>query len=163
MDSHESYLSKNKWVSQSLYLYLKPNNRNQVIIIIIINLFIEGSLISAKALFCLRALFGATRIHSYARMSSLIRTQLSDLCMRREEGTFGEETFGYNCTQDENLPTCTPSGLEPPTYHILGLQHCSVHHGLNNSATKAGSLVHIFRKGSQKYGRPIDNITQNYQ
>ena len=31
---------------------------------IIINLFIEGSLISAKALFCLRALFGATRIHS---------------------------------------------------------------------------------------------------
>ena len=38
------------------------------LIIIIINLFIEGSLISAKALFCLRALFGATRIHSCTRM-----------------------------------------------------------------------------------------------
>ena len=31
---------------------------------IIINLFIEGSLISAKVLFSLRALFGATWIHS---------------------------------------------------------------------------------------------------
>ena len=30
-----------------------------------INLFIEGSLISDKALFCLRALFGASQIHSY--------------------------------------------------------------------------------------------------
>ena len=69
-----------------------------IIIIIIINLFIEGSLISAKALFCLRALFGATRIHSCTRMASLIRTRLSDLCTRREVGTFGEETFGYNCT-----------------------------------------------------------------
>ena len=49
---------------------------------IIINLFIEGSVISAKALFCLRALFGATRIHSYTRMASLIRTRLSDLCTR---------------------------------------------------------------------------------
>ena len=29
------------------------------------NLFIEGSLISVKALFCLRALFGASRIHFY--------------------------------------------------------------------------------------------------
>ena len=64
-----------------------------IIIIIIINLFIEGSLISAKALFCLRALFGATRIHSCTRMASLIRTRLSDLCTRREVGTFGEETF----------------------------------------------------------------------
>ena len=43
-----------------------------IIIIIIINLFIEGSLISAKALFCLRALFGATRIHSCTRMASWI-------------------------------------------------------------------------------------------
>ena len=64
-----------------------------IIIIIIINLFIEGSLISAQALFCLRALFGATRIHSYTRIASLIRTRLSDLYTRREEGTFGEETF----------------------------------------------------------------------
>ena len=70
---------------------------NYIIIIIIINLFIEGSLISAKALFCLRALFGATRIHSCTRMASWIRTRLSDLCTRREVGTFGEETFGYNC------------------------------------------------------------------
>ena len=29
------------------------------------NLFIQGSFISAQALFSLRALFGATRIHSY--------------------------------------------------------------------------------------------------
>ena len=36
-------------------------------IIIIIDLFIEGSLISAQALFSLRALFGATRIHSFIR------------------------------------------------------------------------------------------------
>ena len=34
-----------------------------------INLFVEGSLISAKALLCLRALFGATWIHSYTRMA----------------------------------------------------------------------------------------------
>ena len=95
-----------------------------IIIVIIINLFIEGSLISAKALFCLRALFGATRIHSYMRMASLIRTRLSDLCT--------------TVPPDENLPTCVPSGLEPPTYHILGCQHCLVHHGLTNLATKAG-------------------------
>ena len=55
------------------------------------NLLIAGSLISAKALFCLSALFGATRIHSYTRMASLIRMQLSDLCMLREVGTFGEK------------------------------------------------------------------------
>ena len=43
------------------------NNNNKI-------LFIEGSLISA------RALFGATRVHSYnTRMASLIRTRLSDL------------------------------------------------------------------------------------
>ena len=65
---------------------------------IIINLFIENSLISAKALFYPRAYFGATWIHTYMRMASWIRTRLSDLCMRREVGTFGEETFGYNCT-----------------------------------------------------------------
>ena len=28
-------------------------------------------------------------------MASLIRTQLSDLCTRREVGTFGAETFGH--------------------------------------------------------------------
>ena len=37
-------------------------------------LFIECSLISAQALFCLRALFGAQRIHSYTRMAFLTRT-----------------------------------------------------------------------------------------
>ena len=56
---------------------------------IIINLFIEGSLVIAKALFCLRALFGARWIHCYTRMASLVRTWLSDLCTRQEEGTFG--------------------------------------------------------------------------
>ena len=68
-------------------------------------------------------------------MASLIRTRLSDLSTRGEVGTFGEETFG-----DENLPTCAPSGLEPPTYHILGRQHCLVQDGLNNSVTKAGEF-----------------------
>ena len=42
------------------------------------NLFIEGSFISAKALLSLRALFGATQIHSYTRMVSFIRTWQSD-------------------------------------------------------------------------------------
>ena len=37
---------------------------SRIITIIIIDLFIEGSLISTKALFCLRALFGATWIPS---------------------------------------------------------------------------------------------------
>ena len=64
-----------------------------IIIIIIINLFIEGIALSVLALLCLRALFGATWIHSYRRMASLIRTRLSDLCTRREVGTFGEETL----------------------------------------------------------------------
>ena len=81
-----SFAQKDKMI---LY-YIGTSN----IIIIIINLFIEGSLISAKALFCLRALFGATRIQSCMRMASWIRTRLSDLCTRREVGTFGEETFG---------------------------------------------------------------------
>ena len=49
--------------------------------------------------------------------------------------------LGTTVPQDENLPTCALSGLEPPTYHILGRQHCSVHHGLNNSASKAGSIL----------------------
>ena len=34
---------------------------------------IEGSLISAEALFCRRALFAATWIHPYTRMASFIR------------------------------------------------------------------------------------------
>ena len=79
-----------------------------LLLIIIIKLFIEGSLTSANALFCLRALFGATRIHSYTRMASLIRTRLSDLYTRREVCNFGEETFGYKCT-----PGCKPSYLCP--------------------------------------------------
>ena len=39
----------------------------------------------------------------------LIRSRLSD--MRREVGTFGEKTFGYNLLyvpRDEKLPTWTP-------------------------------------------------------
>ena len=43
------------------------------------NLFIEGSLSSAQVLYFLWALFDATRIHSYSRMASLIRTRQSDL------------------------------------------------------------------------------------
>ena len=41
-------------------------------------------------------------------MASLIRTRLSDLCMRREVSTFGEETFGYNYN-----PGSKPSYLCP--------------------------------------------------
>ena len=52
--------------------------------------------------------------------------------------------MGTTVPKDESLPTCALSGLEPPTYHILGLQHCLVHHGLNNSATKEGILATIF-------------------
>ena len=44
---------------------LAPDNAC-FILIIIINLFIEGSLFRAKALFCPRALFGATRIYEDA-------------------------------------------------------------------------------------------------
>ena len=80
-------------------------------------------------------------------MASLIMTQQSDLYTRREVGTFGEKTFIYNCTQDENLPTCAPSGFEPPAYHIPGHQHWLVHHGLTNSATKRG---HVSKRGKQK-------------
>ena len=46
--------------------------------------------------------------------------------------------LGTAVPQDENLPTCALPGLEPPAYHILGCQHGLVHHGVNNSATKAG-------------------------
>ena len=94
-----------------------------IIIIIIINLFIEGSLISAQSLFSLRALFGATRIHSYSRMTSLIRTRLSDLFTREKKALSARKPLGLTLPQDENLPTCAPSGLEPPTYQILGRQH----------------------------------------
>ena len=51
------------------------------------------------------------------------RTRLSDIGTWREVGTFDKEPLGTTVPQDENVPTCAPSGLEPPTYHILGLQH----------------------------------------
>ena len=56
--------------------------------LIIINLFIEGSLISAQALFSLGALFGATWIHLNLELGcgSVTYTRL-------EVGTFSEETF----------------------------------------------------------------------
>ena len=65
-----------------------------------------------------------------------------------------------------NLPTCAPPGLEPPTYHILGRQHCSVHHDLKNSATKAGYEVLRISvyisinklKWSDKYRLIVENI-----
>ena len=41
---------------------------------------------------------------------------------RRELGTLGEKTLCTTVPQ-ESLPTCALSGLEPPTYHILGCQH----------------------------------------
>ena len=78
----------------------------------------RGNLTSARTLFSLRALFGATRIHSYMRMASLIRTRQSDLFVVRSR-----KPLGTSVPQDENLSTCAPSGLEPPTYHILGHQH----------------------------------------
>ena len=96
----ESYRNYQKPTQRGVH-----NNNNNIIII---NLFIEGSLISAKALFCLfclRALFGATRIHSYTRMASLIRTRLRDLCTRREEGISARKPLGTAVPQDENLPT----------------------------------------------------------
>ena len=63
------------------------------------NSFIEGSIISAQALFSLRVLFGAKWAHSYRR-ASLIRTRLSDVSQytQREVGTFDKESFGYSCT-----------------------------------------------------------------
>ena len=66
-----------------LILKLHKNCQTILIIIIIINLFIEGSLISAKALFCLRVLFGAMRNHSYTMMASLIRMQTRSRHFRR--------------------------------------------------------------------------------
>ena len=46
-------------------------------------------------------------------MASLIRTRLSDLCTPREVGTLARKLFCTTVPQDENLPTCAPSGLEP--------------------------------------------------
>ena len=73
-----------------------------------------GSLISAQALFFLRALFGAKRIHSYRynRMASSIRRRCATYT--RRVGNFGEQPLGTTVPQDENLSICTPSGLEPP-------------------------------------------------
>ena len=64
-----------------------------IIIIIILDLFIESSLISAYALFCVRALFGGTRIHSYTRMASLNRTRLSDLCRHFRRGNLRVQLY----------------------------------------------------------------------
>ena len=35
--------------------------------------------------------------------------------------------LGKNVPQDENLPTCALSGIEPPTYHMLKSQHSIMH------------------------------------
>ena len=95
----------------------------QIQIIIIMEFIYRGYPYQCQALFSLRALFSATRIHSNRRMDSLIRTRLSDLRTGREVGTFGEKTFGYSCTQDQNLLTYATLVPEPPTYNILGRQH----------------------------------------
>ena len=83
-----------------------------------INLLIEGSLISAIGNVLPKGPLGATRIHSYTRMASWIRMRLSDLYMQLSV----RKPLGTAVPQDENLPTCAPSGLEPPTYQILGRQ-----------------------------------------
>ena len=62
-----------------LTTYQLPVNNNGIY------LFIEGSLISAQALFSLRALFGAMRIHSYTRTASLIRMRQRDLFAKKEK------------------------------------------------------------------------------
>ena len=49
--------------------------------------------------------------------------------------------LGTTVPQDENLPSCAPSGLKPSTYCILGLQHWLVHHGLTNSASRPRILI----------------------
>ena len=75
----------------------------------------------ARALFSLRALFGAMWIHSYyTRMASFIRTRQRDLIMTRSRYFRREKKpLGTAVPQDINLvPTCAPSGLEPPN-HIL--------------------------------------------
>ena len=68
-----------------------------------IKLNIEGSLINAESLFCQRALLFA---------DSLLFTK---------EALSARKPLGSTLPQDENLPNCAPSGLEPPTYHILGV------------------------------------------
>ena len=86
---------------------------------------IEGSLIRAKALFCFRALFGATRIQGLALSlgrSRVTYPQKSDFSVTRSR-QFRRGNLGTIVPQDENLPTCAPSGLRPQTYHILGRQH----------------------------------------
>ena len=80
--------------------------------------------------------FGATQIHSYTRMASLIKTQQSDLFATRSRHFRRGNLWDTTVPQEENLPSCAPSGLKPKTFHILGLQHRLVHHGLTNSATK---------------------------
>ena len=68
--------------------------RYLVIIIILINLFIEGSLISAQALLSLRTLFGAIRIiHVGGWPLQLGHGRVT--YTRQEVDTFGEETFRY--------------------------------------------------------------------
>ena len=51
-------------------------------------------------------------------MVSLIRTRLNHRYATRRQ--FRQKNLWVQL-QDENLPTCTPSGLEPLTYHILQL------------------------------------------
>ena len=90
-------------------------------VIIIINLFIEGSLISAKAQFCLRTLFCTTRINSYTRMASFIRTRLSKYVCDEKNALWARKPLGTAVPQDETFLLVPCRGLEPPTYHTWGV------------------------------------------
>ena len=84
---------------------------------IIMEFFIDG----AQALFSLRTLFGAMLIHSYTRMSSLIRMRQSDFFCDEKATLSARKALGTTVPWDENLPTCAQ--LEPPTYYTLERQH----------------------------------------
>ena len=74
-------------------------------------IFIEDSLTSAEAMFCLRALL--------VKLVSLIRTRWSDLYETgRKHFQLGNLT---TVPHYENLPTFAPSGLDPPTYYYNNL------------------------------------------
>ena len=60
---------------------------------------------------------GATSIHSFMRMASFTKMQFSDLYAMRSGHFRRGKHLGTAVPQDENLPTCAQSGLEPLTYH----------------------------------------------
>ena len=81
------------------------------------NIFIEGSLISAEVLFCLRALLVKTGFLLIPGWP--LQLGWGGVTYTRQE----VGTFSTTVPQDENLRTYAPSGLEPPMYNKLGYQH----------------------------------------